>query len=325
MIMKGMYLSMLYPGNEGLIIRKQYNALQRSTIRDFTTWTGIRVPEQRKTVTIPCADGKESTIHFAHCENLEEFRDGIQGMNLGWAGIEQADELESPDIFEMLMGRVRRILTPNHEIQKKLRKQGLIDKYVGDWSTFDRLTRNKLENYITKRLNIPMRQIIVIANACGHNWIYKRWINPKTRMTRKDGYSYSEGKPFENVEYIPEFTLKNWKTLKKTSTKKYNRYVLNSHEDYDIEGSYYAGLMSDALKEGRVELDTLYDRTECVYTFWDLGVSDDTTIWFVQFLNDGIYLIDYYANTGQGVEHYSDVLTDKGYTYADHYLPHDAN
>ncbi|KKL18009.1 hypothetical protein LCGC14_2479790, partial [marine sediment metagenome] len=187
-----------------------------------------------------------------------------------------------------------------------------------------RKQRNSLEKAIIEDLDLPVRQIIVIANSCGHNWIYKRWISPKTRMTEEDGYSYSEGKPFENVEFIPEFTLKNWETLKKTSVKKYNRYVLNSHEDYDIEGSYYASLMSDALKEGRVEIDTLYDKTECVYTFWDLGVSDDTTIWFVQFCRDSINLIDYYQNTGQGVEHYSDVLTERGYTYADHYLPHDA-
>ena len=324
MIMKGVYLSMLYPGNEGLIIRKQYNALQRSTIRDFTSWTGIRVPEQCKTVTVPNTNGPESTIHFAHCENLEEFRDGIQGMNLGWAAIEQADELESPDIFEMLMGRVRRILTPNRTVQKALIDLGLLKHNVGDWRNIKRKQRNALERAIPEKLGIPVRQIITIANACGHNWIYKRWVAPKTRMTLEDGYSYSEGKPFENVEFLPEFTLNNWKSLKKSSIKKYNRYVLNSHEDYDIEGSYYAGLMSDALKEGRCELDTLYDKTECVYTFWDLGVSDDTAIWFVQFLRDGIYLIDYYSNTGQGMEHYSDVLTERGYTYADHYLPHDA-
>lgn len=324
MIMKGMYLSMLYPGNEGLIIRKQYNALSRSTIRDFTTWTGIRVPEQRKTIIIPCEGGKESVIHFAHCENMDEFRDGIQGMNLGWAGIEQADELESPDIFEMLIGRVRRVLTPNRKVQKQLMSLGLLRGYRHHFETLSKKRRDAIEETIIEKLGLPVRQIIVIANACGHNWIWKRWINSKTRLTKEDGYIYSEGKPWENVEYIPEFTLKNWRTLKKTSRKKYNRYVMNSHEDYDIEGSYYASLMSDALKAGRREIDTLYDKTQCVYTFWDLGISDDTAIWFVQFNKDSINLVDYYANTGEGVEHYSEILTDKKYSYAGHYLPHDA-
>lgn len=316
---------MLYPGNEGLIIRKQYNALQRSTIRDFTTWTGIKVPEQRKTVIIQNDCGKDSIIHFAHCENMDEFRDGIQGMNLGWAGMEQADELDSADIFEMLIGRLRRVLTPNKKVQKKLVKLGLLRRYRSHFETLPKETRNKLEEAIIQQLGLPVRQIMVIANSCGHNWIYKRW-NPRCKghMTLEDGYEYSEGKPWENVEFLPEITLKNWRTLKKTSRKKYNRYVMNSHEDYDIEGSYYASLMSDALKSERCEIDTLYDKTQCVYTFWDLGVSDDTAIWFVQFSKDSINLVDYYAATGEGVEHYSDILNEKGYHYADHYLPHDA-
>ena len=56
MIMKGISLSQLYPGNEGLIIRTRYNALQRSTIRDFQTWTGLRIPEE--------ADGGDTGYGF---------------------------------------------------------------------------------------------------------------------------------------------------------------------------------------------------------------------------------------------------------------------
>jgi hypothetical protein len=255
---------------------------------------------------------------------MDEFRDGIQGMNLGWAGIEQGDELESADVFEMLIGRLRRVLTPNREVQKQLIKAGLLEDFVSDFATIKRFKRNKIERYIRKKLKLPLRQIITIANACGHNWIWKRWVQASLKNKLMKGYSYFEGKPFENVEFIPQITRNNWKLLKKTSVKKYNRYVLNSHEDYDIEGSYYASLMSDALKDGRCEIDTLYDKTQVVYTFWDLGVSDETAIWFVQFLKDSINLVDYFADTGQGVEYYSDKLNEKGYHYAGHYLPHDA-
>ena len=321
MIMMGIKLSQMYPGNEGLIIRKRFNALQRSTMRDFTKWTGIKVPEQKKSIELPCG----STIHFSHCENMDEFRDSLHGMNLGWAAIEQGDELESADVFEMLIGRVRRIITPIPEIQTNLIRRKVLKKQVDSFEKLDRETRRICERTIIEKMNLPVRQIITIANACGHNWIWKRWHpDSKEHMTIADGYSYSEGKPFENVEFLPDTTIKNWNTLKKSSIKKYNRYVLNSHEDYDIEGAYYAHLMSDALKERRVELDCLYERTEPVITFWDLGVSDDTAIWFVQLIDDEIRLIDYYSNNGYGIEHYSDVLNERPYAYAEHYLPHDA-
>jgi len=330
MIMKGMYLSQLYPNNEGLIIRSKYNALQRSTIRDFTDWTGISVPEQKKQVTLP---GCNSVIHFAHTENMADFIDGIQGMNLSWVGIEQADEMDAPDIFEMFFGRLRRILTPNMEIQKKLVKRGVIKKPIANFVEMPGCRndveateeRDRIEQFIMDVLGLPVRQIMVIANACGHNWIWKRW-NPQSKhcLTLEDGYEYQEGLPFEN-KTLPKSTLRGWESLKKTSPKKYNRYVMNSHEDYDIEGSYYAEYMSDALKENRTERVNLYDINELVYTFWDLGIGgqDSTSIWFAQFINSEIHLIDFYGAKGKGMKHFSDVLDEKKYTYDGHYLPHD--
>jgi hypothetical protein len=89
MIIMGLKLSQLYPGNEGLILRNQYKALQRSTIRDFEFWTGLQVPEQKQSITL---EGIGSTIHFSHCDNIDEFRTTLQGMNLGWVGIEQGDQ-----------------------------------------------------------------------------------------------------------------------------------------------------------------------------------------------------------------------------------------
>jgi hypothetical protein len=325
MIMMGMTLSQLYPHNEGLIIRKRYNSLQRSTIRDFEDWTGLKVPEQKKSVVVP---GCGSVIHFAHCEDMAEFKDGIQGMNLGWVAIEQADELETSDIFDMFFGRIRRVLTPIARIQQALVDYGLMKEVVDDWKVFDSDQRDVLEKAIKTKLRLPVRQFITIANACGHNWIWKLW-NPasKTHMGIEDGFDYSEGKPFEN-KLLPKDTNRRFEILKRKpgGLKKYNRYVLNSHEDYDIEGSYYAELMSDALKEKRVERINLYDKGAPVYTFWDLGIrgNHSTSIWFVQFIAEKINVINFYSNYGKGMNHYSEILDEKKYHYDTHYLPHDA-
>jgi hypothetical protein len=267
-------------------------------------------------------------INFTHAENVEEFRYTIQGMNLGWVGIEQGDELSTGDIFDMLQGRLRRILTPNEQIQDWLIGSGFLESYT-DFKDLSAEKREEIEQVIMEQLFLPVRQIMVIANQCGHNWIWKRWVkNPVECITLESGrkikaYELSLGKPFENKENLPATTLAAWEQLKYSSPKKHARFVMNSSEDYDIEGSYYASLMSDALKEGRCELDGLYITEAPVYTFWDLGVSDETVIWFVQFIGSSVHLIDYYSNSGEGMEHYSEILDEKPYHYAEHYVPHD--
>ena len=63
-----------------------------------------------------------------------------------------------------------------------------------------------------------------------------------------------------------------------------------------------------------------------VSTYWDLGVSDSTTIWFVRKISHTEYhIIDYYENSGEGLNHYLKMLKDKGYQYEKHVAPHDVD
>lgn len=95
-----------------------------------------------------------------------------------------------------------------------------------------------------------------------------------------------------------------------------------------IEGAYYATQFGKIDREGRICDLPLLDgaRTD---TWWDLGLNDDTTIWFVQ--PDGAWfnVVDYYENSGEGLAHYADVLSDKrdkrGFHYGDHFWPHDGS
>ena len=63
---------------------------------------------------------------------------------------------------------------------------------------------------------------------------------------------------------------------------------------------------------------------EPVYTFWDLGMDDPTAIVFAKVVNGQATIIDYYENTGHDIKHYIDVINEKGYHYAGHYMPHDS-
>lgn len=92
-----------------------------------------------------------------------------------------------------------------------------------------------------------------------------------------------------------------------------------------IAGAYYA----NDFKEDNVK-EVPYDPNLPVYTAWDIGYSDDTAIWFWQMAGGEVHVIDFYASNGHGVEHYVDVLNEKGYNYAKLgnkpflWLPHDA-
>ena len=76
-------------------------------------------------------------------------------------------------------------------------------------------------------------------------------------------------------------------------------------------GSFYALEMQQVREEGRI--------IECepiegvpVNLAWDLGVSDDTSIWWWQAQPSGqLLILDHYAASGVGLEHYCDVIQQR--------------
>jgi hypothetical protein len=90
-----------------------------------------------------------------------------------------------------------------------------------------------------------------------------------------------------------------------------------------VLGSYYGKEMRDAEEEGRITC-VEYDPAVPVHTAWDLGYSDDTSIWFYQVVADEIHLIDYHSSSGEDVPYYAGIVASKPYKYGLHWLPHDA-
>lgn len=91
-----------------------------------------------------------------------------------------------------------------------------------------------------------------------------------------------------------------------------------------LVGAYYGKEMEKADEEGRIT-DVPYDPALPTYTFWDLGVDDSTAIWIGQPVGRReMHWIDYIENSGTGLDWYVKELSDRGYAYEKHYLPHDA-
>ena len=89
-----------------------------------------------------------------------------------------------------------------------------------------------------------------------------------------------------------------------------------------VENSYYGDLMVAARMEGRLTR-VPYDPRLKVITAWDLGMKDLTSIWFAQKVGQEIRFIDFYQNSGKGLDFYARVLQEKGYLYGFHLFPHD--
>lgn len=93
--------------------------------------------------------------------------------------------------------------------------------------------------------------------------------------------------------------------------------------DVPALGAIYAAEFAKARDERRITSVPL-DRAALVHTAWDLGVGDQTCIWFFQTIGREVRMIDYYATSGEPITHYLSVLRGKGYDYGRHFVPHDA-
>ena len=106
-----------------------------------------------------------------------------------------------------------------------------------------------------------------------------------------------------------------------------------SEEEYEQEyecsftaaliGSYYGKYMADLEKQGRITDKCRFDPALTVSTYWDLGISDSTSVWFIQQTGNEIHVIDYLEERGKGLEFYIREIKNKPYTYSEHYIPHD--
>jgi hypothetical protein len=93
--------------------------------------------------------------------------------------------------------------------------------------------------------------------------------------------------------------------------------------DAALPGAYYGKLLREAETGGRIGR-VPWSPDLLTHTAWDLGIGDSTAIWFAQVVGREPRIIDFYENSGVGLDHYVKVLKDRDYNYGTHLLPHDA-
>jgi phage terminase large subunit len=90
-----------------------------------------------------------------------------------------------------------------------------------------------------------------------------------------------------------------------------------------VDGAIFAKEMQQAEKDGRITR-VPYDATKPVHAVFDLGWSDSTAIWFLQFVGMETRLIRYLEGSQQTMSYYLATMQTYGYVYDTIWLPHDA-
>lgn len=144
-----------------------------------------------------------------------------------------------------------------------------------------------------------------------------------------DGYALFEqpsglGPHAENLDGLPPGYYERQKAGKDTAW--IAEYLEGKYPSHD-KGSIYGDLL--AALEARGGISTFHHEVGGIFTAWDLGRADSTSIWFWRLrLGGGVDVIDHYRNNGEPLSHYFGVLDERasrqGYRYLKHVLPHDA-
>jgi len=95
-----------------------------------------------------------------------------------------------------------------------------------------------------------------------------------------------------------------------------------------VLGAFYAMEMAQVRAEGRVIADVDALPGVPVNRAWDLGVTDDTSVWFYQAQGGQIVILDHMVSSNAGVEYYWDEINARyearGWIHGTDYVPHDA-
>lgn len=247
LISKALFHSQETEGNLGVIVRRQFTDLRNSTIKDFESYTSLKVNESTHECKLP----NGSVILFVHGDVL----DTLKNINCGWFAMEQAEEFPDDTAFQFLKMRLRR--------------------------------------------KVDFRTGFVIANANGHNWIWRIW--------KKDGapknHELIEATTLDFADiHAPDY-IENLKTL---PDKLYRRYVLNSWEE--AEGLVYDEWLESAHV---VEPRDIPDTWEKGFVL-DHGFRNPTAVLFYAIDHDGtIWLYDEHYEREKPVSYHASVIKGK--------------
>jgi hypothetical protein len=89
-----------------------------------------------------------------------------------------------------------------------------------------------------------------------------------------------------------------------------------------VDGSIYGDIISGLRGRGRI-IPFEWERSAPVFSTWDIGWDDSTSVWLVQIVGRDIHIIWHTRQRGKTAAQMAQTLRDTGIPVAAHYLPHD--
>lgn len=90
-------------------------------------------------------------------------------------------------------------------------------------------------------------------------------------------------------------------------------------------GAFYSKQLQELRDNGRISFDKLYRDDLPVHTAWDLGIRDQSAIWFFQLVGNDIHFVDHEEHANLGFPEWALILEGKPFSknYGYHIAPHD--
>lgn len=235
-------------------------------------------------------------IYFKYFERIDQAESWLQGQELACICVEEIGQYENDKIFKYALSRLRS----------------------------------------SEGLKCYMR---ATCNPSKYKWLrkYFRIDDVGTATDFFEEFELGDGtKVKKRIKFIPAKLSDNPHLPKEYEAQlmllpedERNALLNGAWNAYDsVEGQVYE-LELKQLDEQKRHCAVPYDPVLDVYTFWDIGISDNCVILFVQYCGKEVRIIDAIEENNKGVQDYIATIkryeSDKGYRYAKHLLPHDGS
>lgn len=161
--------------------------------------------------------------------------------------------------------------------------------------------------------------------------IWAEW-NPETDDVPIDKLLRGKDRPADSIvveanwrdnPFFPEVLRKE---MEEDKIRDYDKYlhIWEGHYRRTLDGAVYAKEIRKLFEDKRVRT-VLPIPGKPVETFWDLGKRDHTAIWFSQLQMGEYRILDFYQNTGENLDHYINIVKNRGYPLGTVWMPHDAD
>lgn len=127
---------------------------------------------------------------------------------------------------------------------------------------------------------------------------------------------------YDQNPYFPDRLRLQMETMKEIDYEKYLN-IWEGEIKQLAEGAIFGKQITEVKRKNRL-LYIPIQKNIPIDTFWDLGKSDYTAVWFLQRVGMQYQFIDYFQGRLEEVDYYVRFIKSTGYLYGTHYMPHDS-